>query len=166
MTPERPRAAVPADVPEILAMIRELADYERSLLEVKATEAQLHSALFGPRPAVYSHVVDAPEGEGKLAGFSLWFVSYSTWLGVHGAYLEDLFVRPKLRGRGHGRALMVEIARACVERGYGRFEWSVLDWYEPALEFYRALGAQPMSEWTVHRLTGDSLVALAAGENG
>ena len=164
MTPERPRAAVPADVPEILAMIRELADYERSLPEVKATEAQLHAALFGPRPAVYSHVVDAPEAEGKLAGFSLWFVSYSTWLGVHGAYLEDLFVRPAFRGRGHGRALMVEIARVCVERGYGRFEWAVLDWNQPALEFYRALGAQPMSEWTVQRLTGDALVALAAGE--
>lgn len=152
---------MPADVPELLAMIRELADYERALHEVKASEEQLSAALFGAHPAVFAHVVEAPEGGGALAGFALWFVSFSTWLGVHGAYLEDLFVRPRYRGRGHGRALMVELARTCVARGYGRFEWSVLDWNEPALEFYRALGAQPMSEWTVQRLSGERLRALA-----
>lgn len=142
-------------------MICELAEYERSLHEVRASTAQLEEALFGASPAVFSHVVEAPEGGGRLAGFSLWFLNYSTWLGVHGVYLEDLFVRPEYRKLGAGRALMKAIARVCVERGYGRFEWSVLDWNTPAIDFYRSLGASGMDEWTVHRVTGDDLVTLA-----
>ena len=155
-----PRDARREDVPEILRLVRDLAEYERSLSEVRATEGQLEEALFGAAPAVHAHVIDAPEG-GGLAGFSLWFLNFSTWLGVHGVYLEDLYVEPRFRGRGFGRALMSKIARVCVDRGYGRFEWSVLDWNEPAIRFYGSLGAGPMSEWTVHRLTGEPLRRLA-----
>jgi GNAT superfamily N-acetyltransferase len=161
MPDSAPRDARPSDVPEILTLIRELAEYEKAAHEVRATEDHLHRALFGDRPAAYSHVIDAPDGAPGLAGFSIWFVNYSTWLGVHGIYLEDLFVRPVYRKRGYGKAFMQAIARECVTRGYGRFEWAVLDWNEPALEFYRSLGALPMSEWTVHRLTGDALRRLS-----
>lgn len=162
-----PREARPEDVPEILAMVRELAEYERALHEVEATEAQLTAALFGASRHVFSHVIDADE-EGEagspraLAGFSIWFLNFSTWRGVHGIYLEDLFVRPAYRGRGYGKALMRCIAAECVSKGYARFEWAVLDWNTPALEFYRALGARSLDEWTVHRLTNDALHALGA----
>jgi len=148
----------------VLELIRELADYERSLAQVEATEESLHAALFGPRPAVFCHVAEtAPAGAAAypLAGFALWFRNFSTWTGTHGIYLEDLFVRPELRGQGHGRALLQALARLCVEHGYQRLEWWVLDWNEPALRFYRSIGARPMDEWTVHRLTGDALRALA-----
>jgi GNAT superfamily N-acetyltransferase len=162
-----PRPAEPADVPEVLAMIRELADYERALSEVRATEADLAASLFCERPAVFGHVVPAePGGPHRLAGFALWFLTYSTWLGRHGLYLEDLYVRPPYRGRGHGLSLMRALAAVCEERGYGRFEWAVLDWNEPALEFYRRLGAEPMRGWTVHRMTGDPLAALGRGREG
>lgn len=154
------RAATPADVPEILAMIRELADYERAPHEVVATEELLASALFGPDPAVFALMADDPD-DGAV-GFALWFRNFSTWLGRHGIYLEDLYVRPAHRGQGHGRALLAALARECIERGYGRFEWWVLDWNEDALAFYRSLGAVPMDEWTVQRMTGDALAALAA----
>jgi GNAT superfamily N-acetyltransferase len=118
--PMKPRPIEPDDVPEVLEMIRELADYERALSEVRATE----------------HVVAAGDGEPhRLAGFALWFLTYSTWLGRHGLYLEDLYVRPKYRARGHGLALMKSLAAICVERNYGRFEWAVLDWNDPALRF-------------------------------
>jgi len=157
-----PRSIRPDDVPEVLEMVRELAEYERSLPEVVATETMIHAALFGERPAVFGHVVEAPAGEDKaLAGFAIWFLNFSTWLGVHGVYLEDLYVRPRFRGHGLGRQLMREIARVCQQRGYGRFEWAVLDWNEPALGFYRSLGAEGMNEWTVYRLRGDALAKLA-----
>jgi GNAT superfamily N-acetyltransferase len=153
------RPAKPEDVAEIHAMVRELADYEKSLDQANATPEQLHEALFGERPAVFAHI--AEDDAGRVLGFALWFLNYSTWTGVHGIYLEDLYVRPAARGTGHGKALLAQLARICVERGYRRLEWSVLDWNEPALAVYRSQGAVPMDEWTVHRLTGDALAAMA-----
>jgi len=153
------RPATAADCPTILAFIRELAEYEKLLHEVVATEGQLHATLFGPRP--HAEVLIA-ELAGEPVGFALYFTSYSTFLGKPGIYLEDLFVRPAARGQGIGVALMVALAKLCVERDYGRFDWAVLDWNEPALKFYATLGAKPQNQWTVHRLTGDSLRALAA----
>ncbi len=153
------RQARPADVPVIYRLIRELAAYERSLPEITGTEEDLHSSLFGAEPAVFAHVAD---DNGQVGGFALWFLNYSTWRCQHGIYLEDLYVRPELRGRGLGRALLAELAALCVERGYGRLEWWVLDWNEPALGFYASLGAVPMTDWTVHRLTGPALAELAA----
>jgi GNAT superfamily N-acetyltransferase len=151
------RPARPADGPAIYQMIRDLAEYERSLPEVTATEDDLQNSLFGPAPAVFAHVV---EHEGRVGGFALWFLNYSTWTGRHGIYLEDLYVAPDLRRHGYGRALLAELAALSVQRGYGRFEWAVLDWNEPALAFYRSLGAIAMDEWTVNRLTGAALRAL------
>ena len=161
------RPAQPADVPEILALVRELADYERSLDQVVATEESLHELLFGTstpngRASAYCHVIPAPDGCG-LAGFALWFLNASTWLGTHGIYLEDLYVRPRFRGAGYGQLLMSTLAALCVERGYGRLEWWVLDWNEPAIGFYESLGATAMDEWTVHRLSGEALRSVAAG---
>ena len=142
-------------------MIRELAEYEREPNAVVATEAMLHEALFGDSPAVFGLIA---EDEGVTVGFALWFLNFSTWLGRHGIYLEDLYVRPEHRGSGHGKALLAELASICVERGYGRFEWWVLDWNTPAIDFYRSIGAEPMDEWTVQRVTGDALVDLARAE--
>jgi GNAT superfamily N-acetyltransferase len=153
------RAARPADVPAIYQLILDLAEYERSAPEVTGTQEDLHRSLFGPEPAVFAHVA---EHDGKVVGFALWFLNYSTWLCQHGIYLEDLYVAPELRGHGLGRALLAELAALCVERGYDRLQWWVLDWNEPALGFYARLGARPMNEWTVHRLTGEPLRALAA----
>ncbi len=167
----RIRPATRADVPEILAMVHELAEYERSSHEVQATEALIEALLFGDntphgQPGAFCHVVEAPEGTasdaGDLAGFALWFLNTSTWLGRHGIYLEDLYVRPEHRGRGFGRDLMAVLAQICLEREYGRLEWWVLDWNTPAIDFYRALGATGMDEWTVHRLADRDLGALAA----
>jgi GNAT superfamily N-acetyltransferase len=152
------RAATEADVPVLHALIGELAAYERLAHEVVATEADLRAALFGPRPA--AEAVLATLG-GQTAGFALYFQNYSTFVGKPGLYLEDLFVRPALRRHGVGRALLVHLARLAVARGYGRFEWSVLDWNEPALRFYGSLGATPLADWTVHRVTGEALLALA-----
>jgi GNAT superfamily N-acetyltransferase len=157
------RTARPDDVPAILGLIRGLADYEHSLDEVKVTEAELTATLFGPEPAVFAHV---GEHEGQVAGLALWFVNYSTWTGRPGMYLEDLFVTPGLRRSGLGRALLAELARVCVERGYVRLDWAVLDWNTPALEFYASLGAQPLDTWRLHRLAGPALEALAAREPG
>lgn len=154
------RPATPADVPVIHALIRELAEYEKALDEVRATPEQLAEALFGERPAVFAHL--AEDADGEVVGFALWFLSFSTWRGVHGIHLEDLYVRPEARGAGHGRALLAELARLCVARGYARLEWSVLDWNEPAIGFYEALGARPQDGWTVYRLTDEPLKALAA----
>jgi GNAT superfamily N-acetyltransferase len=153
------RPARLADVPAIYELIRDLAGYERALSEVTGTEADLRRSLFGPDPAVFAHVVD---DDGEIGGFALWFLNYSTWLCQHGIYLEDLYVKPELRDRGLGRALLAELAALCVERGYGRLEWWVLDWNTPALGFYAALGAAGLTDWTVHRLTGAPLRALAA----
>ncbi|MBD9369914.1 GNAT family N-acetyltransferase [Xanthomonas sp. XNM01] len=147
------------DLPLILALIGELAEYERLAHEAVASEEDLFKALFGPRPVI--EVVIA-EADGQPAGFALFFASFSTFLGKPGLYLEDLFVRPAFRGRGIGKRLMVHLAGLCVERGYGRFEWSVLDWNAPSIAFYRSLGAVPMDEWTVQRVQGDALRMLAA----
>lgn len=155
--PEMPcslRAATPADVPVILGFIRELAAYEKLLHEVTATEEALQRTLFGVPPA--AHVVLA-EADGRPAGFALYFFNYSTFLARPGLYLEDLFVRPESRGAGVGRALLLHLARLANARGCGRMEWAVLDWNEPAKGFYRKLGAVPLDDWRVMRLTGGAL---------
>jgi GNAT superfamily N-acetyltransferase len=151
------RPAQPDDVPEIHRLIRALAEYERSLDSVTATEEDLRRALFGAQPAVFAHVA---EHEGTVVGFALWFLNFSTWTGQHGIHLEDLFVGKELRGSGYGKALLTELARLCVERGYQRLEWVVLDWNTPSIEFYKSLGAQPMEEWDTFRLSGPALQAL------
>jgi GNAT superfamily N-acetyltransferase len=156
------RAARVDDVPAIYRLIRALADYERSLTSVTGTEDDLRQALFGPRPAVFAHVA---EHEGRAAGFALWFLNYSTWTGRHGIYLEDLFVDQELRGQGYGKALLTELARLCVERGYQRLEWVVLDWNAPSIDFYSSLGAQPMDEWDIYRLSGPALRALGSPDS-
>ncbi|WP_431680435.1 N-acetyltransferase family protein [Kitasatospora sp. KL5] len=153
------RTALATDVPVIHAMIRELAEYERALDEARATEEQLHDALFGEHPAVFGLIAE-DDATGEPVGFALWFRNFSTWRGTHGIYLEDLYVRPSRRGGGHGRALLAELARICTERGYARLEWSVLDWNEPSIGFYKSLGAVPMDEWTVFRLADDALAEL------
>lgn len=155
------RTATPADVPVIHEMVRELADYEKALDEVRATEDDLREALFGERPAAFAHIAETEDGE--VAGFALWFLNFSTWRGVHGIYLEDLYVRPAVRGGGHGKALLTELARICVARGYERLEWSVLDWNAPSIAFYESLGARPQDEWTVYRLTDGALASLGGG---
>jgi GNAT superfamily N-acetyltransferase len=152
------RPAMPADVPVILQLIRDLADYEKASHEVRATGEQLRDALFGPAPAVFAHVA---EEDGEVVGYAIWFLSFSTWRGTHGIYMEDLYVRPDRRGGGHGKALMTELARLCAERGYHRLEWSVLNWNEPAIAFYRSIGAVPMDEWGVYRLTDEPLRRMA-----
>ncbi|HEX4419862.1 MAG TPA: GNAT family N-acetyltransferase [Kofleriaceae bacterium] len=153
------RLATAADASTILGFIRALARYEKLEHEVVADEAQLRATLFGARPAAE---VLLAELAGAAVGFALFFPSYSTFLARPGLYLEDLFVDPAARGRGVGVALMSALARIAVSRGYGRFEWSVLDWNQPALEFYAALGAVPQHEWTVQRMVGAPLTALAA----
>jgi GNAT superfamily N-acetyltransferase len=161
----RVRAAEPADVPVLLELVHELAVYEREPDAVEATEDMLAAALFGAGPSGTGPVAScsvALDGEGAVVGFALWYVTFSTWKGLPGLWLEDLFVRPSARGTGLGRALLQELARVCVARGYARFEWWVLDWNAPAIGFYRALGAVPQDEWTTFRVDGDALRALAA----
>ena len=152
------RVATLDDVPTILSLIRDLAHYERAPNEVVATEEGLREVLFGARPA--AEVVLALEGKMPV-GFAVFFHNFSTWLGRAGLYLEDLFVRPDARGKGYGRALLVHLARIAQERGCGRMEWAVLDWNEPAIQFYRKLGAAPNEEWTVFRLTSEGIAKLA-----
>jgi len=154
------RPAGAADIPAIHQMIVDLATYERSGHEVSATEDDLRAALLGGHPSLFAHVA---EEDGQVAGFALWFLNYSTWLGKHGIYLEDLYVRPERRGQGHGRALLAELAGICVDRGYGRLDWSVLDWNSPTRRFYESVGAVTVDEWVIYRLTGPALHALAAG---
>jgi GNAT superfamily N-acetyltransferase len=155
------RQARVEDVPVILELIRDLARYERAPDEVTATEEQLIDVLFGQRPA--AEVLLAFESKSPV-GFAVYFYNFSTWLGRPGLYLEDLFVKPEKRGKGYGRTLLVELAKIARDRGCGRMEWAVLDWNEPAIKFYRALGAQPMHEWTVFRLTRDEIASLANSE--
>ncbi len=152
------RAAAVADVPVILELIRALATYERAPNDVTATEKGLTEVLFGEKPA--AEVLLAFENE-TAVGFAVFFHNFSTWLGRPGLYLEDLFVRPEDRGKGYGRALLIHLAKIARERGCGRMEWAVLDWNEPAIQFYRKLGAKPMDEWTVFRLTRDGIAGLA-----
>jgi GNAT superfamily N-acetyltransferase len=153
------RSATPADVPTIARLIRALAEYEKLLDAVVLDEGELRGHLFGPRP--YADVLLA-EDAGAVVGFALFFHNYSTFRGKPGVYLEDLFVVPEARGKGFGKALLAELARLAVARGCARVEWSVLNWNEPAIRFYQSLGAVPMDEWTVYRLTGDALAKLAA----
>jgi GNAT superfamily N-acetyltransferase len=152
------RPARVGDVPIILELIRDLATYERAPDEVTATDEQLVDVLFGERPS--AEVLLAFEGKSPV-GFAVFFYNFSTWLGRPGLYLEDLFVKPEKRGKGYGRALLVDLAKIARDRGCGRMEWAVLDWNEPAIKFYRALGAKPMEEWTVFRLTHDGIARLA-----
>jgi len=151
------RPATPADVADILAMVVELATYERAPELAVMTGDQLHEALFGPDPKLFGHIA---LDDGQPVGFALWFLNFSTWTGSHGIYLEDLFVRPAARGTGLGKALLQTLAAICIERGYPRLEWWVLDWNTPAIDFYHAAGARAMDEWTVYRLTGDALTTF------
>ncbi len=154
------RPVEPADVAGVVSMVHELAAYERAPHSCTLTDEQLRLALFGPAPALFGHV--AADTGGRLLGFALWFLNFSTWEGQHGIYLEDLYVRPESRGEGTGRALLAELAKVCRDRDYGRLQWWVLDWNAPALGFYRRVGAVAMDEWTVWRLSGAALAELAA----
>jgi GNAT superfamily N-acetyltransferase len=149
----------PDDVPAAVALVRELAEYERALHEVRLTEQQLTDRLFGDAPALFGHVAVADDG--VVVGIALWFLNFSTWRGTHGIYLEDLYVSPQHRGSGLGKELLRTLAALCVERGYSRLEWSVLDWNTPSIDFYKAAGAVPMDEWTVFRLTDEALSTFA-----
>jgi len=155
------RRAAEADLDTIIALIHGLAEYERAPDAVQLDREELCRHLFGPDPA--AEVILAETDAGDVAGFALFFQNFSTWTGKAGLYLEDLFVKPEWRRNGLGKALLVELARICAARGYGRFEWSVLDWNEPAIAFYRSLGAVAMDEWTVYRVSGDALGRLAEG---
>lgn len=148
------------DVDTVVAMVHELATYERSADECRLTPRQLRAALFAEVPALFGHVAQQAD---EVVGFALWFLNFSTWDGVHGIYLEDLYVRPEYRGGGHGRDMLTELAAECGRHGYSRLQWWVLDWNVPSLGFYRSLGAEPMDEWTVMRLSGDALIRLGAG---
>jgi GNAT superfamily N-acetyltransferase len=149
-------------------MIHELAQYEKEPDAVRNTPDMLERVLFGENPRVFAAM--AENGNGEVRGFALWFLNYSTWEGVHGIYLEDLYVSPEARGEGHGKALLQHLAGIAVENGYARVEWSVLDWNEPSISFYRRLGARPMEGWSTFRLTGEALEqfgsAVAVSANG
>ena len=180
------REATPDDVAQVHQMINELAEYEKAPEEVIATELDLMKALFGRdfsspefdqhdsistsgsantphgQPAVYAFVIEDPNDPDHLAGMAIWFLNYSTWDGTHGVYLEDLYVRPQFRGQGMGKALMKRLAQVCIDNDYSRFQWWVLDWNQPAIEVYRAMGAKAMDEWTVYRVSGQELKDLAS----
>jgi len=151
------RAANVEEVPIILNLIKDLAEYEKAPDQVEANESDLIATIFAENPKVFCDLVDV---EGEIVGMAIWFLNYSTWQGKHGIYLEDLFIKPEFRGRGYGKALLQHLAAICNERGYGRLQWWVLDWNSPAIEFYRALGAEAMSEWTVYRVSGQPLREL------
>ena len=152
------RSATPDDVPLVLRFVRELAEYEREPDAVKATEPMLHEALFGARRVAEGLIAEIG---GTAAGFAVFFHNFSTWTGKPGIYLEDLYVTPDARGAGVGKALLQHLAGLAIDRGCARFEWAVLDWNTPAIDFYRAMGALPQDEWTVQRVTGDALARLA-----
>lgn len=155
------RAAQRQDSALIFALVRELAEYEKLGDQVDATEGAIAAALFADTPQLFC---DIAEWDGKPAGFAVWFLNFSTFRGRHGLYVEDIFVRPEYRGRGIGRALMGRLASRCLERGYARFEWTVLDWNAPSIAFYKSIGAQVMDEWKLCRLSGDALVRFARRE--
>ncbi|NEA35360.1 GNAT family N-acetyltransferase [Streptomyces sp. SID13031] len=157
-TDDRIRRARPADVPAIVDLVHGLAEYERASEECHLTADQLTTALFGSTSAVFCHVALADE---EIVGCAIWFLSFSTWRGVHGIYLEDLFVRPSQRGSGLGKALLTALAQECVTNDYERLEWSVLDWNTPAIDFYKSLGATPQTEWPTYRLTDEALAKVA-----
>ena len=155
------RAATVNDIAEIRAMIRELAEYERAVEHALASEEQLHEALFGEHPAAFALIAEHDE-TGETVGYALWFPRFSTWTGTRGMHLEDLFVRPHARGAGHGKALLASLAALCRRKGYERFEWWVLAWNEPTIDFYKSLGVELLDEWKVCRLSGEPLRDLAA----
>jgi GNAT superfamily N-acetyltransferase len=153
------RRAAPQDVEVIGQLIRDLASYEKAAEMATATTAQLSESFFSDNPKVFCDLVETPEGE--VAGLAVWFFNYSTWTGAHGIFLEDLFIKPDFRGRGYGTALLRHLAQECVAKGYQRFDWSVLDWNTPSIDYYLALGAEALGEWTGYRVSGDALVRLA-----
>ena len=155
------RDATPADVEDIFKYIHALAEYEKAPAEAVLSKEDLTRSLFGENPQVYCLI---SEMENQVTGIAIWHLNYSTWRGKHGIYLEDLFVDPKFRGQGHGKALLVRLAQICVERGYPRVSWWVLDWNQPSIDCYKSLGAEPMDEWTVYRVSGDALTKLASQE--
>jgi len=164
MPDPRIRPVTPGDVAAVVALVYDLAEYEHLRSECHLTGHQLHAALFGPRPALFGLVALEDPGESAtVVGYALYFLNFSTWEGVHGIYLEDLYVRPDHRGSGLGKALLVALAGIATERGYARVEWSVLDWNTPSIDFYASIGAEPMDGWTVFRLTGPALARTAAG---
>jgi len=152
------RAVRPGDEAELTAMIHELAEFERAAAECTVTENQLRDALFGPHPVVYGHLAEV---DGRAAAVALWFRNFSTWDGVAGVYLEDLFVRPQFRRRGLARKLLATLARECVEQGYSRLSWAVLDWNVNAIALYDSVGGRPQSEWITYRVSGSELSELA-----
>lgn len=152
------RYATKEDVPRIHQLIKDLAEYEKAPLEAKATLEQIEESLFSQHPVAYCHVA---EDNGLVVGISIWFLNYSTWVGKPGIYLEDLYIDPAHRGKGFGLAFLKELAKICVKRDYERLQWWVLDWNKPSIEFYKSLGAMPMDEWTVYRVSGEALKKLA-----
>jgi GNAT superfamily N-acetyltransferase len=155
----RIRRAVQADLEVLAVFIRDLAHYERALELARATPDQLRESFFCEAPQVFCDLVETDDGD--PAGFAVWFLNYSTWTGTHGIYLEDLFVEPRHRGRGYGKALLVHLAQECVRQGYARLQWSVLDWNTPSIDFYNSLGAQAQDEWTGYRLCAPALQRVA-----
>lgn len=156
------RRANKDDANVVLQLIKELAEYEQAPDQVEASQAELLSTLFTDDPRVFCDLMEVQvDGEMRIAGMALWFLNYSTWQGKHGIYLEDLFVRPEYRGRGYGKALLKHLAGICVKNGYGRLQWWVLDWNTPAIDFYKSIGAEPMDEWTVFRVSGSALKDLS-----
>lgn len=155
------RDATPADIDAIYDYIHALAEYEKAPEEAVLSKSDLNQSLFGQSPQVYCLLSVQAD---QVTGIAIWHLNYSTWMGKHGIYLEDLFVDPKYRGQGHGKALLIRLAQICVERGYSRFSWWVLDWNKPSIDFYESLGAKAMDEWTVFRVSGDALTKLASQE--
>lgn len=151
------RRAIPADVPAMVRLVHDLAEYEKTPQECTLTEVQLHDALFGPSPALFAHVAEVDR---SVVGIAIWFLNYSTWRGTHGIYLEDLYIMPSARGCGLGTGLLVQLAREAVANGYHRVEWSVLDWNTPSIDFYTSLGARAQDDWTTYRLTDEALHEL------
>jgi GNAT superfamily N-acetyltransferase len=160
--PVKIRTAIKSDLPVILQFIHDLAKYEKAPNEVKLSLDELNDSLFGQNPQVFCLI---SQQDNETTGFAVWHLNYSTWLGKHGIYLEDLYVDPKFRGQGHGKALLQKLAQICIEKGYKRLQWWVLDWNESAIDFYKSIGAEPMDEWTVFRLSGSSLRKLATEGN-
>ncbi|GAA3546127.1 N-acetyltransferase [Aeromicrobium flavum] len=159
MTDPRIRPAAPDDVTAMVRLVHDLAAYERAPEQCVLTDEMLHERLFGERPALFA---DVAEVDGAVVGLAIWFLNFSTWDGVHGIYLEDLFIDPAHRGAGLGHALLAQLARRCVEHGYSRLQWQVLDWNEPSIAFYRSLGAVDLADWRTYRLSGDPLKALGS----
>lgn len=159
MTDPRIRPATADDVAPMVRLVHDLAAYERAPEQCVLTEPMLHERLFGESPALFAHVAEV---DGSVVGLAVWFLNFSTWDGVHGIYLEDLFVDPAHRGTGLGHALLARLARVCVERGYSRLQWQVLDWNTPSIEFYEALGAVDLTDWRTYRLAGEPLRALGS----